>query len=103
MLILFVVLIPLYFIPVINLIAINFPFYYFFHKMLHFDVGSTVLTKEKHYLFKHKYTFSLRFQTLFLYIISMIPFLSLILPVFYIVYLGHNYMDKLSQDIKTIN
>ncbi len=102
MILLFIVLIPLYFIPFINLIAINIPFYYFFHKMLHFDVGSTLLSKEEDKRLKYNYTFAFRMQTLFLYILSMIPFVALILPVFYIIYLGHNYMNKI-KDTKTLN
>ncbi len=107
MIILFFILIPFYFIPVINIVAINLPFYYFFHKMLHFDVSSTLMSKEEIHIYKYKNSTKLRLQTLFLYILSMIPFLPLILPVYYIIYLGHNYMNtidtKLSQDIETIN
>jgi hypothetical protein len=89
-----IILIPLYFIPVVNIIAFNFPFFYFFHKMLHFDVGSTLFSKEKYFYYSFKYSTSSRLQTLFLYFISMIPFVALVLPVFYIIYLGHNYMSK---------
>ncbi|MDK9694652.1 MAG: EI24 domain-containing protein, partial [Sulfurimonas sp.] len=39
MLLLFLLLIPLYFIPLLNIIALNAPLYYFFHKMLTFDVA----------------------------------------------------------------
>jgi len=103
MLLLFILLIPFYLIPIVNIVAINLPFYYFFHKMLHYDVGSTLLTKQNHTTLKNNNTFTLRFYSLFLYFISMIPFVALILPVFYILYLGHNYMNKISQDIKIIN
>ena len=44
---LFIVLIPFYFIPVLNIIAFNLPLYYFFHKMLTFDVSSNISTKEE--------------------------------------------------------
>jgi len=47
MLLLFIVLAPLYFIPLINIVAINFPLYYFFHKMMTFDVSSNICTKEE--------------------------------------------------------
>ncbi len=103
MLLLFIVLSPLYFIPLINIIAVNIPFYYFFHKMLHFDVGSTLMSKEDHQIFKIKNSFSIKLQTLFLYFLSLIPFVALILPVFYIIYLGHNYMSKIEvKNIKTL-
>ena len=47
MLLLFIVLFPLYFIPLVNIVAFNFPLYYFFHKMMTFDVASNICTKEK--------------------------------------------------------
>ena len=104
MIILFLVLVPFYFIPIVNIIAFNIPFFYFFHKMLHFDVGSTLLTEDNHIYFRGKYSTSFRLQTLFLYFIAMIPFAALVLPVFYIIYLGHNYMGKMGElkDIKTL-
>ncbi len=110
MIILFLVLVPFYFIPIINIIAFNIPFFYFFHKMLHFDVGSTLLTEDNHTYLSNKFATSFRLQTLFLYFLAMIPFAALVLPVFYIIYLGHNYMGKIEQlnelkelkDIKTL-
>ncbi len=89
----FLVLVPLYFIPVVNVVAINLPFYYFFHKMLHFDVASNMLSKERHIVIKHRHGTSFRFYSLFLYLLSMIPFVVLVLPVFYILYLAINYFE----------
>ncbi|VAY86869.1 Probable integral membrane protein Cj1452 [hydrothermal vent metagenome] len=98
MIILFIILIPFYFIPVINIIIIHVPFYYFFHKILHFDVGSTLMNYSELQTFKIKNKFSLEMQSVFLYLLAMIPFISLILPVFFIIYLGHNYMYKINKD-----
>lgn len=101
MIILFLFLIPLYFIPLVNIFAINLPFFYFFHKMLHFDVGSTLMSKERfskiYYFNKNK----MRYRTLFLYTISLIPFAAFFLSVFYVVYLGHAYFSELQKDLKT--
>ena len=97
MILLFVVLIPFYFIPVINIIAFNLPLYYLFHKLLNFDVVSTVMTKDEGYYLKTKNKGLFRARTLFLYLISMIPFITLFTAVFYIVYLGHGYMSKLEE------
>jgi len=100
MVLLLIVLSPLYFIPIVNIIVFNLPFYYFFHKMLHFDVSSTLLSKDQaKYIQFHNLT-AFRLQSLFLYIISMIPFISLILPVFYIIYIGHNYFLSINYDFK---
>jgi len=98
MLILFLALIPFYFIPVVNIIAINLPFYYLFHKLLNFDVGTTLLEKEELKEFKKQNTKKLRLRTLKLYLMSLIPFMSLILPVYYIVYIGHGYFSTLENE-----
>lgn len=97
MLLLFIVLIPFYFIPLINIIAFNLPLYYMFHKLLNFDVVSTIMTKEEFYYLKAKHGSTFRRRTIFLYLVSMIPFITLFSTVFYIVYLGHGYMIKLEQ------
>jgi hypothetical protein len=65
--------------------------------MLHFDVGSTLLSKEDFSLIYYKNRYPMRYRTLFLYVISLIPFAAFFISVFYIVYLGHAYfieMDK---------
>lgn len=92
---LFIVLIPFYFIPLINIIVINIPFFYFFHKMLNFDVASTVMSEDKAVLIKHKYKNILRIKSLGLYLISMIPFVALFTTVFFVIYYGHTYISKM--------
>ncbi len=95
MITLFIVMLPFYFIPLINIIAINLPFYYFFHKMLHYDVGSTLMQEDK---FKQLYYFdksSMRIKTGLLYFISLVPFVAFFISIFYIIYLGHTYFQLL--------
>ncbi len=91
MLVLFLVFIPLYFIPIINVIAFNFPLYYFFHKMLTYDVSSSICTKEEAMKIKFFYGSTLRLKTLGLYLLSLIPFVIFFASVFYVIYLGHSY------------
>ena len=97
MILLFILLIPVYFIPVLNMIAFSFPLYYFFHKLLNFDVSSTILTKEQYKIIYEKDSAAFRLRTLFLYFISMIPFATLFTAVYYIIYLGHAYFIKLEE------
>ena len=97
MIFLFIILIPVYFVPLLNFIAFSFPFYYFFHKLLNFDVSSTLLSKEEYKLIYKKEATGFRLRTLFLYIISMIPFATLFTAVYYIIYLGHSYFLKLEE------
>ena len=97
MVLMFILFIPLYFIPGINLLAFNLPFYYFFHKLLNYDVASTLLNEQEYQVIYEQNSLGFRLRTLFLYCISMIPFVTLFTAVFYIVYLGHAYYMKLEQ------
>ena len=97
MIILFLVFIPLYFIPIINIIAFNFPLYYFFHKMITYDVSSTICTKEEAMKISFFYGSILRLKTLGLYLLSLIPFVIFFASVFYVIYLGHSYFIEVKR------
>lgn len=97
MILLFILLIPVYFIPVLNVIAFALPLYYFFHKLLNHDVASTLLSEEEYEKIYKKEANAFRGRTLFLYLVSMIPFITLFTAVFYIIYLGHAYLIKLEK------
>lgn len=97
MVLLLIVLMPLYFIPVLNIFILNIPFYYFFYKLLNFDITSTIMTKEEEAIIKVKSGATFHFRTIVLYLISMIPFIVLFTTVFYVVYLGHGYMYELKK------
>lgn len=100
MILLFILFIPLYFIPLLNIIAFSLPFYYFFHKLLNYDVSSTILSQEEFKVIYQEEAGKVRLRTLLLYFISMIPFITLFTAVFYIIYLGHGYFVKLEQMYK---
>ena len=91
MFILFLVFIPLYFIPLVNIIAFNFPLYYFFHKMMTYDVSSAICTKEEAKKISFFHASTLRVKTLGLYLLSMVPFVVFFASVFYVIYLGNSY------------
>jgi len=91
MILMFIVFIPLYFIPFINILAFNLPLYYFFHKMMTYDVASTICTKDEAMKVKFFNETKLRLKTLGLYLISLVPFVVFFASVFYIIYLGHTY------------
>ncbi len=95
MMILFIVLIPLYFIPLVNIFAINFPLFYFFHKTLHYDVSSELMSKTKFGQIYYSDKSSFRFKSLLLYSLSLIPFVPFFISVFYIIYIGNTYFIKL--------
>lgn len=91
MAVMFIVFIPLYFIPLLNIIAFNFVLYYFFHKMLHYDVSTTICTEEEAMKIAFFHATTLRLKSLALYLTSLIPFVVFFALVFYIIYLGHAY------------
>lgn len=97
MLFLLIILIPLYFIPVLNIFILNIPFYYFFYKLLNFDITSTLMTKQEEAIIRVKNGSAFHFKTMLLYLISMIPFIVLFATVFYVIYLGHGYMLELKK------
>ncbi|MEA3228548.1 MAG: EI24 domain-containing protein, partial [Campylobacterota bacterium] len=97
MVMLFFLLIPLYFIPIINIIAINFPLYYFFHKMITFDIASTICTREESKKIKYFNANMLRAKTLFLYITSLIPFTVFFTTIFFVIYLGNTYFVEIKK------
>lgn len=97
MVVLFFLLIPLYFIPLIQIIALNLPLYYFFHKMITYDIASNIVTKEENYQIKFKNTNKIRVKTLSLYLISLIPFAIFFGAVFYVIYLGHTYFVEVKK------
>ena len=89
MALLFLVLMPFYFIPVLNLVAFNLPFYYLFHKLYLMDVASETTTKER---FKRIMAFhggGIRLNTVALYLLSLVPFAAYITPVFNVIVLTH--------------
>jgi len=91
MILMFIVFVPLYFIPLVNIVAFNLPLYYFFHKMMTYDVSSTICTKDEAMKIKFFHASTLRLKTFGLYLISLIPFVVFFASVFYIIYLGHSY------------
>jgi uncharacterized protein involved in cysteine biosynthesis len=91
MLLLFFLFIPLYFIPLVNIVAFNFPLYYFFHKMLNYDISTNMNTKEEALEIRYKNKTMLRLKTFLLYLLSLIPFVIFFTTVFFVIYLGHSY------------
>lgn len=94
MLLLFLVLMPLYFIPLLNLVAFNLPVYYLFHKLYLLDVSSETTTKERFKLIMAYHGGTVRMTTFTLYVISLIPFAAYITPVFNVIVLTHTMFRK---------
>ncbi|MCF6309545.1 MAG: EI24 domain-containing protein [Sulfurimonas sp.] len=97
MIVLFILLVPFYFIPLLNIIAFNLPLYYFFHKMLTFDVSTNLCTPEEDKQIRYFGKNSLRLKTLGLYLLSLIPFMVFFTAIFYIIYLGNSYFIEVKK------
>ncbi len=97
MVIMFFLLIPFYFIPILNIIAFNLPLYYFFHKIMIYDVSSSLTTREENNRIRYFNKSSLRAKTLFLYIVSLIPFAIFFGAIFYVIYLGNTYFIEVKK------
>jgi hypothetical protein len=95
MIILFIGLIPFYFIPLLNIFIMFIPFYYFFHKMINFDVTSTIMSKEQFLVVYEQNKTNIRAKTLGLYFVSLIPFVAFFIAIFYIIYIGISYFEIL--------
>ncbi|WP_345986343.1 EI24 domain-containing protein [Sulfurimonas sp. HSL-1656] len=94
MLLLFLVLTPFYFVPLLNLVAFNLPFYYLFHKLYLLDVASETTTKERFKLIMAFHGGQVRMTTLGLYLLSLVPFAAYITPVFNVIVLTHSMFRK---------
>jgi len=94
MIVLIFMLIPFYFIPLVNVIAFNLPFYYFFHKLMVLDVTSTIMTKKEYALIHVANANTIRLKTLLLYLISLVPFAVLFTTAFFVIYMGHTFFTE---------
>ncbi|MHC3994056.1 EI24 domain-containing protein [Thiomicrolovo sp. ZZH C-3] len=94
MLLLFLVLTPFYFVPLLNLVAFNLPFYYLFHKLYLLDVASETTTQERFKLIMAFHGGKVRMTTLGLYLLSLVPFAAYITPVFNVIVLTHSMFRK---------
>ncbi len=93
-----VIALPFMFIPAVNFVAINIPFYYLFHNFMILDVGSNIVSKEEFKKITKKYKALFRGTTATLYSISLIPVLGLFLQVFYVIVLAHEFFEKALQE-----
>ncbi|WP_187647079.1 EI24 domain-containing protein [Nitrosophilus labii] len=87
----FFISIFLYFIPLLNLIALNIPFYYLFSSLLTLDVGGEILTKEELQRVLNERKKEILGSTFILYLISLIPFAGMLLQVYFVSVLAHQF------------
>jgi hypothetical protein len=91
--VLFILLLPFYFIPILNLV-IFLPMYYFFHKTLVFDVSSIINSTQEYQQIKALNWGSLKVKTFVLFLVALVPIVGIILYPFYILFIGHFIFSK---------
>lgn len=90
----FFVSLPFYFIPVINIIAVNAPFYFLFHSLLTRDVAGEILDKEEMKLLFKKAKWRIATTTFILYLLSLIPAVGILGQVFFVITLAHQFFQE---------
>ena len=78
-----------YFLPLLNAIALNIPFYYLFHAFLSLDVGGEIMEKEELEKALKRYRLKAMSTTGILYLITFIPFAGMILQVYFVSVMVH--------------
>jgi len=86
---LLILFMPLYFIPAINALAIQVLFFYLFHTLLIFDVGSNIFSASEYKKFKKERGFFILATNVVLFLISQIPFVGLLIPLFTVIVIAH--------------
>ncbi len=87
---------PLLFLPGVNLFAINLPFFYWFHRLLTWDVLETACPDPVRTGAEPPPRLALAGRTLVLYAMSLVPLLGLLLQVFFVLVLSHQALRHAS-------
>ncbi|WP_200762456.1 EI24 domain-containing protein [Nitrosophilus alvini] len=89
----FIVTLPFYFIPVINLVAINAPFYFLFSRLLAVDVAGEIFAPKEFEQILRENRKEVGITTLILYLISLLPFAGMLLQVYFVSVLTHLFFN----------
>jgi hypothetical protein len=90
----FLVLLPLYFIPFVNLFLFHLPLFYLFWKTLTIDVGGEIFSKyELEYVVKNRKATFLKYAV-FLYLLSTLPFIGVFVQLFNIILFTHLFFEN---------
>ena len=102
---LFILATLLLFLPFINLFVYYVVIYYLFHNFLILDVSSSILNQDEFKKFRSQSSaLEFKFSTLCFYIISSVPFLGILLQVFFVIFLTHLFYQKvLNLNHKVLN
>ena len=80
---------PLWFVPLLGIVAMNAPFYFLFHKLLTRDVAGEIFDKEEMRTLFDRAGRRIAVTTLILYLLSLIPGVGVLGQVFFVITLAH--------------
>lgn len=95
---LFLICLPFLFIPAVNFIVINIPFYYLYHNFLVLDVGSSINSKDEFFALRKKHKVVFKSTTFSLYALSLIPLVGMVFQVLFVIILAHQFFIKSIED-----
>lgn len=91
---LFLFSLPFYFIPVVNLLAINLPFYYLFHNLIVKDVAGEVNDGREMKRILKATRPQLMASTLLLYFVTLVPIAGIFLQVYFVIFIAHFFLKE---------
>ncbi|MDR1615042.1 MAG: EI24 domain-containing protein [Campylobacteraceae bacterium] len=86
---LLILAIPFMFIPILNIVAFNVPFFYLFYKLLTFDVISNIIDEKSAEELLKPVKFNILLLSFLFYMLALIPLVGLFLYLFFALYLTH--------------
>ncbi len=89
-LLLFLICLPLIFVP----FMINVPFFYLFYKFLLLDVGSNILSQDELRAIEKEDFLQLLGTSLVFFALSLIPFFGIFIQLFFVLYFAHYFFTK---------
>jgi len=87
---------PLMFIPGLNVLAINLPFFYWFHRLLSWDVAASIAGEAQAQTVLGSVRHGVMLRTLVLYPLSLVPLLGLCLQVLFVLVLTHYLLPRVA-------
>lgn len=94
----FVLLSPLVFIPLLNFVLLV-PVFYLFHKLLVLDVASMINSKEEYLALKKVYAGQMRGISLVCFALTVIPFLGVVIYPYYVIVMSH-FLFRKTEDLR---
>lgn len=99
---LFICILPFLFLPFVNFMVFQLPFFYLFYKLMMYDLISVGISEDVLKIVEENKLYLFVVIALFFFL-SLIPLFGLLLQVFFIVYLSHFILSKSEQNVNNSN